>query len=130
MNFIEKMIAKRGDAETFYQEAYTAETERKDIHKAFKLYERAAFKGLAKAQYYCGLLYLRGRGCSKKNYQKAILLLKEASEQDYPLAHYLLAQLYYTGEGVKENIEMGDSYMKKYNNHNISGKLTICFHSY
>ena len=130
MNFIEKMFAKRGDAETFYNEAYTAETERNDIHKAFKLYERAAFKGLAKAQYYCGLLYLRGRGCSRKNYQKAISLLNNASDQDYPLAHYLLAQIYYSGEGVKKSIEMGDSYMKKYNNHNICEKQTISFHSY
>ena len=130
MNLIEKIIASRGDAEIFYKEAYIIETEKKAIDKAFKLYEMAAYKGLAKAQFYCGFLYLRGRGCDRRDYRKAIKLLKQSSQQDYPLAHYLLAQIYYTGEGVAADNEIADSYMEKYRKHNLELKPVICFHSY
>lgn len=64
--------------EALYQKGRAAHLER-DYVKALELYEQAAQKGLAKAQYSCGRMYSIGKG-TKVDKAKARMWLKKAAE--------------------------------------------------
>lgn len=56
------------------------------------------------AQYYLGVMYLKGQG-TEKNYQLAGEWLRKASENGLPAAMYKLARLYTEGKGVPKDLE-------------------------
>lgn len=64
--------------EALYQKGRAAHLER-DYVKALELYEQAAQKGLAKAQYSCGRMYSIGKG-TKVDKAKARMWLEKAAE--------------------------------------------------
>lgn len=56
------------------------------------------------AQYYLGMMYLKGQG-TEKNYKLAGEWLRKASENGLPAAMYNLAKLYTEGKGVPKDLE-------------------------
>jgi len=129
MSFLDNLFPKGPDAETNFQLAFEEETKHNNYEKALYYYEKAANQGLAKAQYYCGYMYLKGRG-ARRNYEKALDLVVKSAEQNYPHGQYLLAQMYLSGEGVEKNEELGNGWMAKYDAHNLPNKIILCFHNY
>ncbi len=128
MDFIKKLLLFKTDPETSFAQAYKAETEYHNYERAIKLYEKAAKRGLAKAQYYCGYMYLKGRGVRKSN-AKALELIEKAALQGYPKAQYLLAQMYFSGEGVAKNETLGEKWLDMFNEHQLP-EPNLSFHSF
>jgi len=56
------------------------------------------------AQYYLGVMYLKGQGV-EQDYEKAGEWFRKASEQGLAVAMYKLAKLYTKGEGVPKDLE-------------------------
>ena len=56
------------------------------------------------AQYYIGMMYLKGQGVAQ-DYHEASEWLRKASENRLPQAQYKLANLYTIGEGVPKDYE-------------------------
>lgn len=129
MGFFNKWMPNEADAEKYYQQAFEEETERNNYEKALYLYEKAAKHGLAKAQYYCGYMYLKGRG-TRRDKDKALTLIKQAANQNHPHAQYLLAQMYLSGEGVDKCEKSGGEWMEKYRAHNMPENLMLSFNNY
>ena len=103
MNKIKKFLFYRKDAETYYKEAYELEVTFRQYEKAFKLYFKAAQLGLAKGQYYVGLMIMHNRGCQIKNKKEAIVWVEMAANQDYPAALLLMSKIFHNGEFVKQD---------------------------
>jgi TPR repeat protein len=129
MSFINTLFSKSKDVEAIFQKAFEAETKHNNFERALSLYEKAANLGYAKAQYYCGFMYLKGRG-TKRNHQKALSLVEQAAQQNHPHGQYLLAQMYLSGEGVKKDEQIGNEWMEKFRSHNLLNEITLCFHNY
>ena len=72
--------------------------------EAFKLYNQAAGKGVAKALYSLAECYSNGNGVEKDE-KAAFSLYKNAAENGVSKAQYELAECYYNGNGVEKNIE-------------------------
>lgn len=70
--------------------------------KAAELFNMSATRGDAEAQYYLGLLYLKGVGVEKQP-QQAFNWMLAAAEQQYLEAQYELARMYSKGIGTGEN---------------------------
>ena len=118
-----------GNAEETFQQAFEEETKYNNFEKALRLYERAANQGLAKAQYYCGFMYLKGRG-TRRNYEKALSLIEKSAEQNYPHGQYLLAQMYLSGEGVPKNEQRANELLERFHEHSLPNGVTLCFNNY
>lgn len=58
----------------------------------------------ALAQYYLGVMYLKGQGV-EQDYEEAGNWLRKASENRLPQAQYKLANLYTEGKGVPKDLE-------------------------
>ena len=58
----------------------------------------------ALAQYYLGMMYLKGQGV-EKNYEEAGKWFRKGAENRLPQAQYRLAELYTEGEGVPRDFE-------------------------
>ena len=58
----------------------------------------------AMAQYWVGVMYLKGQGV-EQDYEEASKWLRKASEQSVPNAQYKLAKLYAEGNGVPQDYE-------------------------
>lgn len=130
MNLFSRLFFKQKNAEDYYQEAYNYEIKYKEYEKALKLYLKAAELGLDKAQYYSGLMILNNRGCKMRNKKEAIELIEKAANQNYPHAQLLMSKIYHNGEFTKQNIELGDDWLNKYNSHNLEKPIIISFHGY
>ena len=128
MVLLDKLFRKDHDAETNFQLAFEKETTDSNHRKALRFYERAANQGLAKAQYYCGFMYLKGRG-TRRNIKKAFRLILKSAQQGHPHGQYLLAHMYLSGEGIERNEELGNEWLKKFRSHNLSNGVILCFHS-
>ena len=61
-------------------------------------------------------MLFRGKGVAE-NLPLALDYIKKAAEQNNFKAEFLLAEMYYSGEGVEKNIEEGDKWMAKFNKH-------------
>lgn len=129
MGFFNKWMPNEADAEKYYQQAFEEETEHNNYEKALSLYEKAAKHGLAKAQYYSGYMYLKGRG-ARRDKDKALTLIKQAADQNHPHAQYLLAQMYLSGEGVDKCEKSGNEWMEKYRVHKMPENLLLSFNNY
>lgn len=56
------------------------------------------------AQYYVGMMYLKGQGV-EQDYKLAGEWFRKASEKNIPQAQYKLGNLYFTGRGVPKDYE-------------------------
>jgi len=56
------------------------------------------------AQYYMGMMYLKGQGVDQ-NYEAASNWFRKASEKNIPQAQYKLGDLYFKGRGVPKDYE-------------------------
>jgi len=74
----------------------------KDFRAAKKLFEEAAEKGHADAQYNLGIMSYLGQG-TELDYSRAADWFRMAAEQDHALAQYNLGFLYYGGKGVAKD---------------------------
>ena len=130
MNQLKKLLFFRKDAETYYSEAFELEVTYKKYNKAFKLYYKSAILGLAKGQYYAGLMMLHGRGYNKKDKKKAIKLISQAASQNHAAAQLLMSKIYHNGEFVKQNNDLGDFWITRYNSHNLEKPIIIAFNRF
>jgi TPR repeat protein len=114
MNFFKSLF--KLDPEVDFQMALKEETFNGNYKKAAWLYQKAANQGHSKAQFYCGYMYLKGRGVNKDD-KKAFEFLCQAADNNYYKAQYLLAQMYLNGEGVSKNTEEGNKLLNKFKEH-------------
>lgn len=56
------------------------------------------------AQYYLGMMYLKGQG-TQQNHEEAAKWLRASAEKNIPQAQYNLAKLYMKGQGVPRDYE-------------------------
>lgn len=63
------------------------------------------------AEYYLGIMYLKGQGV-QQNYTKASEWFKKAAKQGIPQAQYRLGNLYANGQGVPRDYERAYAWYK------------------
>ena len=128
MNFLSRLFSKSRSAEKYFELAFEEETVYHNYKKASNLYEKSAELGLAKAQFYCGYIFLKGRGVPR-NYSRAFELVEKSAQQNHPQAQFLLSQMYFSGEGVKKSEIKGEYWLNKFNEHNIPAQR-LSFHCF
>jgi len=90
------------------REAYNA----KNWKDAAKWCQIAAEQGVAKAQFYLGIMYYTGRGVPK-DYAEAAKWYRKAAEQGHAKAQFYLSFMYKIGDGVpQDNAEAAKWYRK------------------
>lgn len=76
-----------------------------DYEKAYNtMMSMAETSNDAMAQYWLGVMYLKGQGV-EQSYEEASKWLRKSSEQAVPNAQYKLAKLYQDGNGVPQDNE-------------------------
>jgi TPR repeat protein len=73
-----------------------------NIVQAAYRFKCSANEGYAPAQFYLGLMSLKGLGV-KKNDKNAFKLFEDAAEQGYPASQLNLGLMYSSGRGTKKN---------------------------
>ena len=91
-------IDARGDEYTHGIAAY----ENGDYRKAFDLIKLSAESGVAKSQLILSIMYRRGLGVEKDEYE-SFYWCKQAAEQEVLEAKFHLGLMYMEGEGVTED---------------------------
>ena len=99
------------DPEVDYQYALQEDI-KGNYKKVYWLFEKASQNGLAKAQFECGYMCLRGRG-TEKNVDKAFDYIYKSAIQDYYKAQYLLSQMYRFGIGTQKDEGEADIWIQK-----------------
>lgn len=85
----------------------------KDFKNAYKEIDNIAQTGNPQALYNLGYLTQTGQG-TKQNDAKALELYKQSSDKGYPIASYLLANIYLTGIlGVNPDENTAKTYLEK-----------------
>lgn len=77
--------------------------DRATIASSLNVWQEAASKGDAKAQYYVGEIFEKGIG-TKPDYESAVLWYKRAIKQEYKPAKMSLGRLYEQGLGVPKDL--------------------------
>lgn len=81
--------------------AYTMQ----DFDRAFPIFQSLAeTSDHAMAQYWLGMMYLKGQGV-EQDYENAGKWFRKAAEQRIPQAQYKLGDLYYRGNGLPKDYE-------------------------
>lgn len=75
---------------------------KRDQTKAFELYQRAAGRGIAEAQFAIAQMYLEGRGCTK-DVTQGFEYTRRAADKGLASAQYNLALMYQKGEVVTQS---------------------------
>ena len=120
-----KMVAEKGDADAQYVLGYcyeSGEGVEQDYAEAEKWYRKAAEQNHAGAQ--CGLGYLA------QDYAQAVRWYRKAAEQNHAEAQYALADCYYRGDGVPQNmVEAVQWYLKaaEQGNADAQYRLGMCY---
>ena len=83
-----------------------------DKIQAVNFYETAAKAGYPKAQYYAGVMYMSGIGCTV-DHQKALKYLESAAMFDDAEAKYLVGRYYFFGEHVAKYPERALAYFEQ-----------------
>ena len=85
---------------------------KKHYKQAFDWYQKAAKQGVGQAQFYLGLIYLKGKGIAK-NYKQAFDWFQKAALQGHVEAQTKLGAIYYTGQGVPKNYKQAFHWFQK-----------------
>lgn len=109
-NFIEaveelKPLVELGYPPALYHQASLYENGQgvqRDQAKAFELYQRAANRGIAEAQFALAQMYLEGRGCSKDTTQ-GFEYTRRAADKGLAAAQYNLAVMFQKGEVITQS---------------------------
>ncbi len=81
--------------------AYTMQ----DFNKAFPVFQSLAeTSDHAMAQYWLGMMYLKGQGV-EQDYENAGKWFRKSAEHGVPQAQYKLGELYYQGNGLPKDYE-------------------------
>jgi uncharacterized protein len=78
-----------------------------DLARARELNRQAAELGIASAQAWLGFDAVYPKDSAARDPAAALPWLEAAAEQEHPLALYVLAQLYFYGQGVDADAELG-----------------------
>ena len=78
-----------------------------DLARARELDLQAAETGVASSQMRLGYMAMYPQDPAARDPAGAVPWLKAAAEQDHPMALYLLGQLYFFGQGVEADAELG-----------------------
>ena len=111
-----QILAKQRDAETQFNLGVmhaTGKGAKKNNSEAVKWFKQAVLRGHAKAQLQLGLMYYKGEGGLRQNYNLAIALFKKSAEQGISQAQFNLGMIYYKGEGVAKNYEQAVFWLEK-----------------
>jgi len=98
--------AKKGVADAQYLLAsmyMNGQGIRRDLHKAFKWFKKAALQGHMSAQYNIGVMFDNGMSV-KENNKEAVKWYKAAASKGFAQAQYNLGIMYFNGESIQENI--------------------------
>lgn len=99
----------------------------KDYPLAVSLYEQAAARGHAMAQYNLGYCYHSGTGV-KQDYAVSVTWLQKAAQQGIVQAQTLLGGCYCNGQGVEQNYRIAaDWYQKAATQGSASGQFNLGF---
>lgn len=83
-----------------------------DYNKAYStMRSLAESSNHAYAQYYVGMMHLKGQGV-KQDYEEAGLWFRKASEQAIPQAQFKLGSLYMSGQGLPQDYEFAYSWFR------------------
>lgn len=88
----------------------------KNVEKAMGLYHKAADAGNATAQGYLGYLYVMGEVQGYvfgRNYEKALIYIKQGAAQQDSLSQYLMGWMYHQGEGLRRDFVKAMEWYKK-----------------
>lgn len=78
---------------------------KKNISKAIQYYEKAIKLGNSKAMYSLSQLFLSEPECL--DIEKAMKLLKDSADRDYPDAHFILGNMHWSGDnGLQKSKEL------------------------
>lgn len=116
-----KPLVELGYPEALHQQAILYENGygvKKDNIKAFELYQRAAGRGIAEAQFAIAQMYFDGRG-TVKNSRQGFEYTRRAAEKGLPAAQYNLALMYQEGKVTTQSYHKAaiwyeDAAMKNY----------------
>ncbi|WNC73492.1 tetratricopeptide repeat protein [Thalassotalea psychrophila] len=100
-----KPLVELGYPPALYQQATLYENGQgvqRDQSKAFELYQRAAGRGIAEAQFAIAQMYLEGRGCTKDTTQ-GFEYTRRAADKGLAAAQYNLALMYQKGEVITQS---------------------------
>ncbi len=118
------LAASQDDAEAQYALAllyeYGSEVIARDKHKSLQLLQQSAQKQIAGACLYMGLKYEHGNGVSQ-DFQKAVCYYRCAARQDWPMAQFFLADLYFRGKGVEKSISKALAWLGLAREHGYPG---------
>jgi len=73
-----------------------------DYAEAVRWYSRAAYNGLAAAQFNLGVMYDNGQGVTQ-DYAEAVRWYREAADQGLAAAQFNLGLMYCNGQGVTQD---------------------------
>lgn len=85
---------------------------KKDLHKAFSLYKRAADRGVTEACYRAATMMLEGRGTSRA-FNEAAFYLQKAARKGHVEAIFKCGQLFENGLGVTKNVEKAAEFYRE-----------------
>ena len=91
-------------ANTFYKEG--------KHEQAMELYMKVAQTGYPRAQYFTGVLYHNGNGCTR-DYEEAYNWWKLAADQGYKEAVHYVGYCYEYGRGIGKDLNKAKEYYKK-----------------
>ena len=122
-----QILDQAGDQQTTYQLAlHHLNDKRPD--KAFNIFKRLAAQGHGGANYYCGLLTMKGQGVAQDK-EKAIRYYEKADSLGFDAASYQLGKAFMTGDGVTKDDQRAVEYLKRAARSNGTAKweLAECF---
>lgn len=106
-------IRSLNDVRTDYGFAcYTGKTARKDLRRAFQVFQKSAENGDASAQNMLGMMYLDGEGVSTNKVLGA-RWVERSARQGNMIAEGVLGRLYMDGEGVQKNYTTAAMYLER-----------------
>jgi len=117
-----ELSAKENDLESMYTlgEIYQNETKYKNVSFALKWFKKASKHGHAYASFFTGVLYQ----IDLKN-KEAIKWFKIGAKQGDKYCQSYLAECYFFGKGVKQNIPLGIKLLKKAEKQNHMTAITL-----
>ena len=80
--------------------------------KAITLYQKAANKGDADAQYMHGVMHYKGLGLTR-NYKKAVLIWRKLANEGHADARHILGVMYQYGDGVRQNYSTAQEFFSQ-----------------